>query len=63
MHLSLERLAALITIAGAVMFLAAAFQPTFRVFIEPSGVRNSRSSTRLPVCGLRPRSGSGWARL
>jgi hypothetical protein len=39
MHLSPERLAAVITIAGAVVFLAAAFQPTSRVFIEPSAVR------------------------
>jgi hypothetical protein len=38
-HLSVERIAAVITIVGSVMFLAAAFLGTPRVFVEPSAVR------------------------
>lgn len=39
MHLSPERIAGLITVAGSVTFLVAAFLPISRVFIEPSAAR------------------------
>jgi hypothetical protein len=49
MHLNLEQLAAVITIAGSVMFLAAAFLGTPRVFVEPSAVR------KLEIINASPR--------
>jgi hypothetical protein len=45
---SVERIAALITIVGSVMFLVAALLPTARVFIEPSAVRKLEIITASP---------------
>jgi len=66
MHISLQKICAIVIILGSVLFLIAAFSPiSHRVFPEPSAARKLESSRlrRLPGSSLRSSSRSArWSR-